>query len=144
MARLPDQFTIRAGLPSHTSNLANVTLLLLCSMLPEVHPILLGSHTVSVRALCNNCLSLCLSHDRSWKLSEMGVKFRHLYRKFGLPSKNMMSDFAAEVDKYPKTSPKPQYSNFGSVRAYCLTPLAVQLVIINNYYKWFDTVSYSI
>jgi len=40
----------------------------------------------------------------------MGAKFHHLYRKLGSPSKNMMSDSALEVAKYPKTSPKPQNS----------------------------------
>jgi len=45
-----------------------------------------------------------------------------------LPSKNITSDFALEAAKYPKSSPKPQ----NSVRAYCLTPLAMQLVYIAN------------
>jgi len=50
---------------------------------------LLGSQTVSVRALSNGrrvCrlsvwLSVSLSRVRSRKLSELGAKFRHLYRK---------------------------------------------------------------
>ena len=36
----------------------------------------------------------------------------------------MTSDFALEVAKYPQNSPKPQNSE----RAYCLAPLAMQLV----------------
>jgi len=59
---------------------------------------------------------ICLSSIRSRRLSEIGVKFRHLYRKFGLPSKNMMSGFALELAKYPQNSPKLQ----NSVRACCL------------------------
>jgi len=50
------------------------------------------------------CLSsVCLSHIISWKLSEMGMKFHHPYRKSGSGSKNMTLDFAPEVAKYPKT-----------------------------------------
>jgi len=40
------------------------------------------------------------------------------------PSKDMMSVFALEVAKYPKSSHKPQ----SSVRAYCLALLTMQLV----------------
>jgi len=40
-----------------------------------------------------------------------------------LPSKNMMSDFAQEVAKYSKSS------YFGSVQAYCFTPLVMQPVV---------------
>jgi len=89
---------------------------------------LLGLHTISVRALWNGqhvCrLSLCV---RSRKLSDIGMKFRHLYCKLGSLSKNMTSDFAPEVAKYSKSTPKPQ--NFGRVWAYCFTPLAMQLVL---------------
>jgi len=91
-----------------------------------IHRLLLGLHHVSISALCFGhriCLSVCLSPIRSRKLSEIGAKFHHLCRKLGLPSKNMTSDFAPEVAKYPKSS------YFGSVRAYCFAPLAVQLVI---------------
>jgi len=38
----------------------------------------------------------------------------------------MMSDFAPEVAKYPKSSPK--LHNFWSVWAYCFAPLVLQLV----------------
>jgi len=78
---------------------------------------LLGSHTVSVRALCfGRCICLCLSVSYEiFKLSKICAKFCHLYRKLGLPSKNMMSDFAPEVAKYPESS------YFRSVRAYCFT-----------------------
>ena len=38
----------------------------------------------------------------------------------------MASDFAPEVAKYPRGSPKPQ--NFGRVRAYCFAPLEMQVV----------------
>jgi len=33
------------------------------------------------------------------------MKFRHLYRKSGSLSEIMMSDYAPEVAKYPKSSP---------------------------------------
>jgi len=59
---------------------------------------------------------------KSWKLSEIGTKFRHLCRKSGSPSKNMTSDFEPEVAKYPKSS------YFGGVRAFCFGPLAMQFV----------------
>jgi len=55
-------------------------------------------------------LSVCLSHLRSRKLSEIGAKFHYHCRKSGLPSKNMKSDFAPEVARYLKSSPKPQNS----------------------------------
>jgi len=38
----------------------------------------------------------------------------------------MTSDFAPEVAKYPQRSPKPKMAQ--NVRAYCLAPLAMQLV----------------
>jgi len=82
---------------------------------------LLGSHTCSARAFCFGCR---VSHVRSQKLSEIGAKVHHLYRKLESPSKKMMSDFAQEVAKYPKSSSKLQ----NSVQAYCLPPLAMQLV----------------
>jgi len=44
----------------------------------------------------------------------------------------MTSDFALEVAKYPKSRPKPLNSP-NNVRAYCLTPLAKQLV---SYMNW--------
>ena len=49
---------------------------------------------------------VCLSRVRYRILSEIGATFRRLYRKSGSPSKNMTSDFALEVAKYPKSSPK--------------------------------------
>jgi len=39
----------------------------------------------------------------------------------------MTSDFASEVAKYPQSSPKLQIAQ-NRVRAYCLAPLALQLV----------------
>ena len=51
--------------------------------------------------------SVCLSRIRSRKLSETGARFCHLYRKLESLSKNMTSDFAPEVAKYPKNSSKP-------------------------------------
>jgi len=72
----------------------------------------------------------CLSCIRPRKLREIGAKFRCLYRKSGSPSKNMTSDLAPEVDKYPKSSPNPH--NFGSVRAYCFASIAMQLVEFRN------------
>jgi len=73
----------------------------------------LGSHTVgqSVRALWNGRrvyrLSVCLSRVRSRKLSEISSPLYEIRS----PSKNMTSDLAPEVAKYPKIS------SFGSVRA---------------------------
>ena len=56
-------------------------------------------------------LSVChLSHVRSQKLSEIGTKFHCLCMKSGLPSKNLMLDFAPEVAKYPRSSHKLQNS----------------------------------
>ena len=52
------------------------------------------------------------------------MKFRRFCRKLGSLSKNIMSDFAPEIAKYPQSSPKPQ----NSVRAYLLAPLSMQLV----------------
>jgi len=72
--------------------------------------------------------SICLSRVRSRKINEIGAKFSHLYRKSGSPSKNITSDFAPEMAKHPKSSPKSQNSA-NSVQAYCLTPLTMQLVI---------------
>jgi len=74
--------------------------------------VLLGSHTFSVRAFCFGrriCLSVCLSsvslsRVRSRKLRTIRAKFRHPYKQLGLESKNIMSDFASEVAKYPKNS----------------------------------------
>jgi len=50
--------------------------------------------------------SVCLSRIRFRKLSKIGVKFCHLYKKSGLLRKNTTSDFAPEVAKYPKSNPK--------------------------------------
>jgi len=88
---------------------------------------LLGSHTGSVRAeslmeRSSRLSSVCLSRVRSQKLSEIGAKFRHLYRKSGSPSKNVTSDFEPEVDKNPKIA------KMGSVRDYCFAQLAMQLI----------------
>jgi len=58
---------------------------------------LLGLHTVTVRALrnghhiCRVCLSVPCQIS---KQSEVGMKFYHLYKKLGSPSKNMTTDFA--------------------------------------------------
>ena len=90
---------------------------------------LLDSHTVSVRALCNDrrvCLSsVCLSVPRQLSKTkrDIGAKFRHLYRKLGSSSKNMTSDFAPKVAKY-----LPPNSCLGSMRDYSFAPLAMQLV----------------
>jgi len=61
---------------------------------------LLGSHTV--RALCFNRRICHLSVPHQKNLSEIGAEIRHIYRKSGSPSKNMMLDFAPEVAKYLK------------------------------------------
>jgi len=72
---------------------------------------------------------VCLSRVRSRKLGEIGLgaKFRHIFRS---PSTNMTSDFAPEVAKYPNSNSKPKNSPI--VRAYCLAPLAMQLVSVTR------------
>jgi len=90
------------------------------------------TYTYSVRAFCFSrricrLLSICLCCIRSRKLSEIGAKFCHLYRTSGSLSKNIMSYFALEVAKYPKSSPNPKIAQ-NSVRVYCLAPLVMQLV----------------
>jgi len=74
--------------------------------------ILLHSHTYSVRAFCFSrrvCLSsVCQSRVRSRKLGEISAKFRHYYRKSGSESKNMTSDFAPDVAKYPQHPKTPK------------------------------------
>jgi len=47
-----------------------------------------------------------------------------IFTQFAMTLWQLTSDFALEVAKYPKSSPKPQ----NCVRAYCLAPLAMQLV----------------
>ena len=69
---------------------------------------------ISVSTLCNG-YRMCLSHVRSRKLSELGAKFHHFYRKLGSLSKNMMSCFALEVDKYPKIAPNPKIAQNGDL-----------------------------
>jgi len=63
--------------------------------------------------------SVCLSRVISRKLSDIGSKFRRLYWKSGSPSKNMTSDFAAEVAKYPKVAQTQNSPK--SVRAYIVS-----------------------
>jgi len=48
--------------------------------------------------------SVCLSRVSR----KLGAKFRRRYRKSWSPSKNMTSDFAPEVAKYPQKSILPQ------------------------------------
>jgi len=51
-------------------------------------------------------LSVCsLSRVRSRKLGTICAEFHYLYKKSGSESKNMTSDFAQEVSKYPQNSP---------------------------------------
>jgi len=54
-----------------------------------------------------------LLNNPKWDLENdaISVKFHRPYRKSGLPSKNMMSDFVLELAKYPKRSRKPQNSS---------------------------------
>jgi len=56
---------------------------------------------------------VCLSRVRRWKLREIRAKFHHLYKKSGSESKNMMSDFASKVAKYPQ--PPPQIDQNGDL-----------------------------
>ena len=82
-----EQVPVAARLVAHCFTL----LILLCS-------ILLGSSHTKCKSLMqqsSRLSSVCLSRVRSRKVS---AKFRHLYRKSGLPSKkNTTSDFAPEV-----------------------------------------------
>jgi len=48
-------------------------------------------------------------------LSKVGAKFRHPNRKSGSPSKNMTSDFAPEVAKYPQNPQKTQIAQNGDL-----------------------------
>ena len=59
----------------------------------------------------SNGRSVCrLSRVRSRKLSKIGAKFYRLYGKSASPSKNMTSDFAPQLARYPKSNPKPPNS----------------------------------
>ena len=58
-----------------------------------------------VIALSSVCLSFFLPCVRSQKLSEIGAKFHHIYKKSELLSKNMTSEFVPEIAKYLKSSP---------------------------------------
>ena len=83
----------------------------------------------SVRHLWNGhhvCLSsVCMSRVRSRILRDMSAKFRHLYGKSGSESKNLTSDFAPEVAKYPQKTQTPQMGiSITSVQAYCLARLS--------------------
>ena len=74
--------------------------------------------------------SVCLYVPRqiSKTIIEIGAKFCRLYRTLGSPSKNMTSDFAPEVDKYPQKYSRKSKIAQNSVRAYCLALLPMQLV----------------
>jgi len=86
---------------------------------------LLGSHTESVTALCNGHRVCRLSVPR--QISKTSSAKFHLYRKSGSPSKNMTSYFHR---KWLNTQQVSCHSNnFGSVRAYCFPPLAMQVVL---------------
>ena len=87
---------------------------------------------LSVRAFCFGrrvcrlpsvcCLSVCPASDlRNYARYKRNLP--PLYRKSGSPSKNMTSDFAPELAKQPKGSPKPKIVQ-NSVRAYCLALLS--------------------
>ena len=49
------------------------------------------------------------------KNKAIGTKFCRLHKKSESPSKNMMSDFAPEIAKYPKSSSKPQKTQNGDL-----------------------------
>jgi len=117
----------KSNAPSHYTEPPRITLVEYNSRSALTLYWFLGSDTASVRAFCfgcHVCLSsvICLSCNRSRKLSQTGAKFHHLYRKSRSLSKNMMWDFALEVTKYPKSS------YFMSVQAYCYALLVMQLV----------------
>jgi len=65
-----------------------------------------GHHVCRLLSVCVSFA--CLSRIRSRKLSERGAKFRHLYTKSGLVSKNMTLDFALEVAQYPQSTLNPK------------------------------------
>ena len=77
------------------------------------------------RRVCR--LSVCLSRVRCRKLSQIGAKFHHFCKKSGSPSKNRTSDFAPEILNSQKEATNPQIAQ-NTGRAYCLAPLAMQLV----------------
>jgi len=60
------------------------------------------SISVSPRLSSTVCLSVCLFRIRSRKLREIRAKFHCPYKKSGLESKNVTSDFAPEVARSPK------------------------------------------
>jgi len=85
----------------HTTSYSTLieTMCLSCTIFEILDSELLGSCTVSVRALCNGRRVVAfLNCIKSHKLSESGTKCCHLYRKSGLPSKNMTSGSAPEMD----------------------------------------------
>ena len=47
--------------------------------------------------------------------NEIGAKFRRPYRKSGSESKNMTSDFALEVAKYPQKPQNPEIAKNGDL-----------------------------
>jgi len=89
---------------------------------------LLGSYTFSVRAICfgRHVCRLSVPHQIS-KTKQDRHEMSPLLWETGSPSKNMTSEFAPEVAKYPQSSPKPKNS-LNSVWASSLSPLAIQLV----------------
>jgi len=79
---------------------------------------------------------VCLSGVRSRKLSQIACEVSLCYRKSWLLSKNMASDFAPELAKYTKCSPKPQNTPKWGFRVRCSPPqralLAPQCVVVNH------------
>ena len=111
----------------------NMTILGVCRMLCSSGHVLINSfiivllcvaHVRIVRLAHLQCESLllrsprlsvvCLSRVRSRKLGEIGAKFRHPHKKSGSESKNMTSDFASEVAKYPQNTKTPNSPKWGS------------------------------
>ena len=56
---------------------------------------------------------VCLSGVRFRKVSEIGAKFYDLHMKSRSPTKNMTSDIARELAKYPKVAPNPKIAQNG-------------------------------
>jgi len=80
----------------------------------KYRPKFIGSPTVSEESSVAVVASVvCLSRD-----SDIGAKFRRLYRKSWSPSKNVTSDFALEVAKYPKSSPNLKITKNGDLDNY--------------------------
>jgi len=82
------------------------------------------AHCKSITKLSPRLSSVCLPRVRSRKLSETGAKFRHLIGNRGRRARTWRQILHRKQLNTPKSS------DFGSVRAYCFAPLAMQLASV--------------